>query len=75
MRKPTICICETKGADQFAVTVKADHRPCFRYTDSTISLFSKSKISSLQSSSVHAQLGLHLCRNPSGVDLLPSHVQ
>ena len=22
MRKPTICICETKGADQFAVTAK-----------------------------------------------------
>ena len=54
---------------------EADHRPCFRYTDSTISLFSKSKIYSLQSSSVPAQLGLHLCRNPCGVDLLPSHVQ
>ena len=29
MRKPTICICENKGADQ---------RLCFRYTDSTIFL-------------------------------------
>ena len=54
---------------------EADHRSCFRYTDSTISLFSKSKIYSLQSSSVPAQLGLHLCRNHCGVDLLPSHVQ
>ena len=36
MRKPTICICENKGADQ---------RLCFRYTDST--LLSKSKISRL----------------------------
>ena len=35
MGKQTICICEHKGADQ---------RLCFRYTDSTIPLLSKSKI-------------------------------
>ena len=39
MRKPTICICENKGAE-------ADQRLCFRYTDSKIPLLSKSKISS-----------------------------
>ena len=37
MRKPTICICETKGADQ---------RLCFRYTDGIISHLLNSKISS-----------------------------
>ena len=75
MRKPTICICETKGADQFAVTAKPIIVLVLSYTDSTISLFSKSKIYSFRSSSVPAQLGLHLCRSPCGVDLLPSHVQ
>ena len=43
MRKPTFFICENKDADQ---------RFCFRYTDSTIPLLSKSKISSLEPSSV-----------------------
>ena len=39
MGKPTICIGKNKG--------EADQRLCFRYTDSTIPLLSKSKISSL----------------------------
>ena len=44
MGKPTICIVgENKGADHR----KADQRLCFRYTDSTIPLLSKLKISSL----------------------------
>ena len=38
MGKHTICIGENKGADQLRM---------FRYTDSTIPLLSKSKISSL----------------------------
>ena len=38
VRKPAFCICENKDADQ---------RLCFRYTDSTIPLLSKSEISSL----------------------------
>ena len=46
MRKPTICICETKGADQLRSNCEADQRLCFRYTDSTIPLLSKSKICS-----------------------------
>ena len=45
--KPTICIGENKGADQLRSNCEADQRHCFRYTDSTIPLLSKSKISSL----------------------------
>ena len=41
MRKQSFCICENKGVD-----CAADQRLCFRYIDSTISLLSKSKISS-----------------------------
>ena len=47
MRKPTFCICENKDADQLRGNREADQRFCFRYIDSTIPLFSKSKISSL----------------------------
>ena len=47
MGKPTICVCENKGADQLRGNREADQRLYFRYTDSTIPLLSKSKISSL----------------------------
>ena len=47
MRKPTICIGENKAADQLRGNREADQRLCFRYTDSTIPLLPKSKISSL----------------------------
>ena len=47
MGKPTICICENKGADQLRGNREADQRLCFRYMDSAIPLLSKSKISSL----------------------------
>ena len=47
MRKPTICICENKDADQLRGNREADQRLCFRYLDSTIPLLPKSKISSL----------------------------
>ena len=46
MRKPTVCICENKDADQLRGNREADQRLYFRYTDSTIPLVSKSKISS-----------------------------
>ena len=46
MRKPTIYICENKGADQLRGNREADQRLCFRYTDSTIPLLPKPKISS-----------------------------
>ena len=36
MGKPTICICENKGADQLRGNREADQRLCFRYSDSTI---------------------------------------
>ena len=41
MGKQTICIGENKDADQLCGNL------CFRYSDSTIPLLSKSKISSL----------------------------
>ena len=46
MGKPTICIEENKGADQLRSNCEADQRLCFRYSDSTIPLLLKSKISS-----------------------------
>ena len=46
-KKKTICICETKGANQLRRICEADQRPCLRHTESTIRLLSKSKISSL----------------------------
>ena len=45
MGKPTICICENKGADQLRGNREADQRLCFRYTDSAFSLLLKSEIS------------------------------
>ena len=46
MRKPAFCICENKDADQLRGNREADQRLCFRSTDSTIPLLSKSEISS-----------------------------
>ena len=47
MGKQTICIGKTKGADQLRSNSEADQHLWFRYTDSTIPLRSKSKVSSL----------------------------
>ena len=47
VRKPAFCICENKDADQLRSNCAADQRLCFRYTDCTIPLLSKSQISSL----------------------------
>ena len=47
MRKPAFCICENKDADQLRGNCEADQRLCFRYTDSTIPLLPKYKISRL----------------------------
>ena len=44
MRKPTICVCENKDADQLRGNREADQRLCFRHRESTIPLLSKSKI-------------------------------
>ena len=68
MRKPTICICENKDADQLRGNREADQRLCFRYIDSTIPLLSKSEISSLKPSSVAVQPGL--CRTRSETRML-----
>ena len=58
MRKPSFCICQNKDADQLRGNREADQRLCFRYTDSTIPLLSKSEISSLMASSVVVEPGL-----------------
>ena len=68
MGKPTIFIGENKDADQLRGDREADQRLCFRYTDSTFPLLSKSKISSLYLSSVLVQAGL--CRTCSETTLL-----
>ena len=60
MRKPTICLCENKGADQLRSNCEADQRLYFRYTDSAIPLLLKSIISSFKASSVTVQAGLCL---------------
>ena len=41
MRKPDVCICENKDADQLRGYCEADQSLCFRYTDSTIPLLHK----------------------------------
>ena len=46
VRKPDFCLGENKGADQLRGNREADHRLCFRYSDSTIPLLLKSEISS-----------------------------
>ena len=46
VRKPTICICENKDADQLRSNCEADQRLCFRHTDSTIPLLLIFKVSS-----------------------------
>ena len=46
MRKPAICICENKDADQLHSNCKADQRLCFRHRDTPLPLISK--VSSFQ---------------------------
>ena len=47
MRKPTICIGENKGTDQLRSNCEADQHLYFHYSDSTIPLLLKSKLSLL----------------------------
>ena len=56
-RKPAICICKNKGADQLRSNCEADQHFCFRYMDSTIPLL-KSVTSNFYPSSVAAHAGL-----------------
>ena len=57
MRKPAICICKNKGADQLRSNRSAF---CFRYIDSTVHPIPVSEISSLYPSYVVIQPGF--CR-------------
>ena len=47
MRKQDFCLGENKGTDQLRSNCEADQRLYFRYSDSTIPLLLKAKISSL----------------------------
>ena len=62
-RKPTICICENKDADQLRGNREADQRLCFRYSESTIHRLLKSEISRFLLSPVPVQPGM--CRTCS----------
>ena len=68
MGKPTIYIGENKDADQLRGCREADQRLCFRYSDSTMPLLLKSKISSFYLFSVLVQAAL--CRTCSETTLL-----
>ena len=68
MGKPTICLGENKGADQLRGNREADQCLCFRYSDSTVPLLLKSKISSVWLFSVTVQVAL--CRTWSETTLL-----
>ena len=58
MRKPDICPCKNKDADQLCGNCEADQRLWFFYTDSSVPLLPKSEISSFLRSSIAAQAGL-----------------
>ena len=77
VRKLAFCICENKGADKLRGNREADHRLCFRYTDSLIPLLPKSEISSLSPISMAAQPGLCRTRskNPKTGFLTTRHIQ
>ena len=66
--KPTICIGKNKDADQLRIKCEADQRLCFPYTDSSISLLLKSKISRFQPAFKTVQAGL--CQTCSETTLL-----
>ena len=68
MRKPTICICENKDADQLRGNREADQRLCFHYTESTLPPLTKSEISSFSPACVIVQPDL--CQTLSETILL-----
>ena len=59
-KKQIFCLCENKGADQLRSNCEADQRLCFRFSDSTIPVLSKSKISSFKAAPVTVQA--YLCQ-------------
>ena len=68
MRKPDLCPCENKGADQFRSNCEADQRLCIRYPDSKIPNLPIHKISKCYITSVTLQVGLCqvLSETPTG---------
>ena len=72
MRKLAFCICKNKDADQLRGNREADQCLCFRYTDKTIPILTKSEISSLLPYSIIARPGL--CRSVGNPKDQFSHV-
>ena len=68
MRKSEFCPGENKGAGHLRSYCEADQRLYFRYTDNTILLLSKSKMSDLKPSSLTVHGGL--CRTCSEIPKL-----
>ena len=68
MRKPTICIGESKAVDQLCSNCTSDQCLCFRCMDSTILLLLKSKIPSFLPASVTVKA--NLCQTWSEPKLL-----
>ena len=62
IRKPTIFICENKGADQLRGNREADLRLCFRYAESTIPLLLQNP--KFQASSCLLWLNSPVCVGP-----------
>ena len=56
MRKPDVCLCENKGADQLCCNSTADQRLCFRYRIV--------QYTQIQDSSCHLLLCRQVCVRP-----------
>ena len=70
MRKQTICTCKNKDADKRRGNREADQRLSFCYTDSTLPLLLKSKISSSSFQPASVIVQPDLCQNHSETILL-----
>ena len=68
MGRPTIYICENKGADQLRGNPETDQRLCFCFSGSTILLLLSSRVSGFWPASVAVRVGL--CRAWSEAILL-----
>ena len=67
MRKSaSFCICKNKDADQLCGNCAADQCLCFGYIDTTITLLSKSEISSIQPSVAVSPVCVGPGRKPRG---------
>ena len=73
IRKPALCLCQNKDADQLCSNCTADQCLCFCYKDSTIPLLLTSRISRLYLSSVTVQTSLGQTRSKTPKTGFSSH--